>query len=160
MVGNSNEAVTWDVNGVVGGNSVVGFIDSIGGRYTAPAVVPSPATVTVHATSKAVSSAVGNASVTIATAPPVKVSITPKSPSVRVGKTKQFTATVTNATNTAVRWEVNGVVGGNSTVGEITAAGLYTAPAAIPSPDKVTVTAVSVADPSESATAKVTVTAK
>ena len=160
VIGNSNEAVTWDVNGVVGGNSAVGFIDSIGGRYTAPAVVPSPATVTVHATSKAVSSAVGNASVTIATAPQVKVSITPKSPSVRAGKTKQFTATVTNATNTAVRWEVNGVVGGNRTVGEITAAGLYTAPAAIPSPDKVMVTAVSVADPSESASATVTITAK
>ncbi len=68
VTGNSNQAVTWDVNGAIGGNSTVGFVDSISGLYTAPLVVPSPAVVTLHATSKAVSSAVGSASVTIAAA--------------------------------------------------------------------------------------------
>src|SRR4029079_16404824 len=46
--GNSNQAVTWDVNGTVGGNSAVGFIDSISGLYSAPT---SPVNVTVHASS-------------------------------------------------------------------------------------------------------------
>ena len=78
VTGNSSQAVTWDVNGVVGGNSAVGFIDSISGLYTAPAIVPSPATVTVHATSQAVSSAVGSASVTITAVIPSPVSVTPK----------------------------------------------------------------------------------
>ncbi len=66
--GNSNQSVTWDVNGHVGGNSTVGFIDSISGLYTAPSAVPSPASVTVHATSQAKLAAVGSASVTISSA--------------------------------------------------------------------------------------------
>ena len=45
--GSSNQGVTWDVNGAVGGNGTAGFIDSITGLYTAPAAAPSPATVTV-----------------------------------------------------------------------------------------------------------------
>lgn len=62
VVGNADPSVVWDVNGVVGGNAAVGFIDSITGLYTAPAVA---ANVTVHAVSKAVSSAVGSAAVTV-----------------------------------------------------------------------------------------------
>lgn len=47
--------------------------------------------------------------------------------------TQQYVATVSGATgSTAVIWLVNGVVGGNSTVGTISPAGLYTAPANIP----------------------------
>jgi hypothetical protein len=77
ITGNSDQAVTWDVNGVVGGNSTIGFIDSTTGLYTAPAVVPSAATVTVDATSQAVTSAVGSASVTITAAIPSPASVTP-----------------------------------------------------------------------------------
>ena len=58
--------------------------------------------------------------------------------------TRQFTATVEGTNNTAVTWSVNGVVGGNSSVGTITTAGLYTAPL---SPGSYTVTATSVALP-------------
>jgi hypothetical protein len=81
VTGSSNPAVTWEVNGVIGGNSAVGFIDSISGQYTAPAIVPSPATVTVHAVSQAVPSAVGSASVTVtglASVVPAPRSVTPK----------------------------------------------------------------------------------
>src|SRR5256885_6437188 len=39
----SNTAVTWQVSGVSGGNATVGTISS-SGLYTAPAVVPNPAT--------------------------------------------------------------------------------------------------------------------
>src|SRR5207245_3738194 len=62
---------------------------------------------------------------------------------VRLGSTAQLTATVTNTSSTAVTWQVNGVAGGSATVGTISAAGLYTPPAAIPSPNTVTITAVS-----------------
>ena len=156
VTGNANQAVTWDVNGAIGGNAAVGFIDSISGLYTAPAAVPTPATVTIHATSKAVAAAAGSASVTITTPPPpVAITISPLIATVRAGRTQRFTASVKNTANTAVTWRVNGVARGNSTVGTISSAGLYTAPAAVPSPANVTVMAVSAADPTKSATATV-----
>lgn len=158
VTGNSNQAVTWDVNGVVGGNGTVGFIDSISGLYTAPLVVPSPATVTIHARSNVVSEAIGSATVTITNPPTVTVAISPTSTSVRINRNRQFTATVQGTTNTAVTWQVNGITGGNTTVGRISTSGLYSAPSAVPSPATVTVRAVSVADPAKSASASVTIT--
>ncbi len=86
---------------------------------------------------------------------PVSVTISPTSATVGAGGTRQFTATVQNTSNTAVTWQVNGVTGGNATVGTISSAGLYTAPA---SPATVTVTAVSQADTTKSASAQVTIT--
>ena len=96
VTGNSNQSVTWDVNGSVGGNSTVGFIDSISGLYTAPAVVPSPGTVTVHAVSQAVASAVGSASVTIAgPAPDFSLSMSAGPGSVAAGGSAAYTVTTT-----------------------------------------------------------------
>ena len=89
--------------------------------------------------------------------PSVSVSISPTSASVEIGGTQQFTATVSNATNTAVTWQVNGAIGGNFTVGTISSAGFYIAPATLPSPAGVTITAVSQADSSKSASAPVTI---
>jgi hypothetical protein len=89
--------------------------------------------------------------------PPITVMVTPGSATVSPGATKQFTATVTGTTNTAVTWQVNGMPGGNSTVGTINANGLYTAPSAIPNPATVTVTAISSADMADSGSAMVTV---
>jgi len=63
-----------------------------------------------------------------------------------------------NSTNPGVTWSVNGVPGGNATVGTVDATGLYTAPQNLPMPAAVTVRATSVADPSRSATATATVT--
>ena len=92
-------------------------------------------------------------------APAVSISISPSSASVQTGATQQFTATVSNTTNTAVAWQVNSVTGGNSTVGTISSSGLYTAPASVPNPATVTVSAISQADSSKTASASVTVTA-
>ncbi len=156
VTGNSSQAVTWDVNGSIGGNSAVGFIDSISGLYTAPAVAPVPATVTVHATSKAMPSAVGSASVAITTPPPVTVTVSPSNASVQLGHAMQFFATVQNAAVTTVNWMVNGIAGGNGAVGTITASGLYTAPGAMPAPGTVTVQATSTATPSAMGSASVT----
>ncbi|MEO8051459.1 MAG: hypothetical protein ABI833_13660 [Acidobacteriota bacterium] len=162
VTGSSNQAVTWDVNGAVGGNGTVGFIDSVSGLYTAPAAAPSPVTVTVHASSSAVTpSAVGSASVTVVNpAPPVSISISPTSASVRVKTSKQFTAIVTNTSNTSVTWKVNGVAGGDSRFGTISASGLYKAPNRVPSPALFSVTATSAVDISKSVSASVTITRK
>ncbi len=69
---------------------------------------------------------------------------------------QQFTATVTGNANTSVTWSVNKVVGGNSTVGTITAGGLYTPPA---TGGNRTITATSVAVTTASGKATVSVTA-
>jgi hypothetical protein len=89
--------------------------------------------------------------------PAVTISVSPTSANLTVGQTQQFTSTVQNSTNTAVAWQVNGTVGGNATVGTISISGLYTAPATIPSPASVTVTAISQADSTKSASAMVTI---
>ena len=59
-----NTAVTWQVSGVTGGNATVGTISS-SGLYTAPAVVPNPAIVTVAAVSQADPTKSASAQVTI-----------------------------------------------------------------------------------------------
>jgi uncharacterized repeat protein (TIGR03803 family) len=64
VTGNSNTAVTWSVDGTVGGNSTVGTITPTG-SFTAPATVPNPATIVVTATSQAVPTASGFATVAI-----------------------------------------------------------------------------------------------
>jgi hypothetical protein len=165
VTGSTNTSVTWDVNGAVGGNASVGFIDSITGLYTSPLTAPVPATVTVNATSNGTAGAKGSALVTITNpAPPppppaVTVSISPSRASVRISTTAQFTATVKNAADGSVRWEVNGVAGGTTAIGTIITGGLYKAPSSVPpSFVRITVRAVSVADPTKSASATVTVT--
>lgn len=89
----------------------------------------------------------------------VSVSISPTSATVQAGQSKQFAASVTGTTNTAINWQVAGITGGNSTVGLISSTGLYTAPLSAPATNPVTVTARSVYDTTVSADAAVTVTA-
>jgi uncharacterized protein (DUF1800 family) len=60
------------------------------------------------------------------------VTIAPGYTSIGVNQTVQYTATVTVLMDKSVTWSVSGVVGGNAQNGTITAAGLYTAPAAVP----------------------------
>jgi hypothetical protein len=67
----------------------------------------------------------------------------------------QFTANVTGLSNPAVYWYVNGVLNGNSTVGTISASGLYTAP---PTTGTYPIKAVSQISPSLSSSSRLTVT--
>jgi polysaccharide biosynthesis protein PslG len=85
------------------------------------------------------------------------VSITPESISVPAGKTTQFSAAVRGASNSDVRWGLAGLSSG-STVGSITASGLYMATLEITSGAEGAVKATSVADQNESGSALVTVT--
>lgn len=70
--GSTNQAVTWQVNGVTGGSAMTGIIDSAG-HYTAPHAIASslaandPITVTITAISQASATATGTAVVTLTT---------------------------------------------------------------------------------------------
>ncbi|MGC2108338.1 MAG: hypothetical protein WA655_02405 [Candidatus Korobacteraceae bacterium] len=91
--------------------------------------------------------------------PTTTVTVSPATANVQEGSTQQFTATVTNSSSTTVNWQVNGIAGGNASVGTIDSTGLYTAPDAIPNPASVTVTAVLQVNNAISSNAIVTVTA-
>ncbi len=161
VTNSTDQSVSWSVNGALGGNATVGWVDATG-MYTAPASVPNPATVSVSATSVSTPAANGSATVTIS-APlppptPIQVTITPTSATLRTKQSLKFVATVTGATNPAVIWKVNGVTGGNSTVGRISSSGTYTAPSTVPSPSTVTIKAVSASDATAFATAPVQIT--
>ena len=68
----------------------------------------------------------------------------------------QFTATVQNATDTSVTWDVNGQLADNDTAyGKISSTGLYTAPMLMPS-EQVVIHATANADRSKSASASIT----
>ena len=149
VTGTTNSAVTWEVNGTAGGSAATGTISTTG-FYAAPSTVTA---VTITAVSVADPTKSGNASVSIA----APISISPLTTAINLGGTVQFTATVTFSTNTAVTWQVNGVTGGNSTLGTISTSGLYTSPASAITPDVVTITAVSQADATQSASATLTV---
>jgi hypothetical protein len=152
--GSANTDVTWQVNGITGGNSSYGTI-STSGLYTPPATVPSPATVTVTVISQANTADLANASVTIVSS--ASVSVSPSAVDLQLGKTQQFTATVTGSSNTAVTWQAGGITGGNSTVGTITSSGLYTAPSSGSTPFGVSIRAISQVDATKFATASATV---
>jgi uncharacterized protein (DUF1800 family) len=87
---------------------------------------------------------------------PAVVAVTVSGPAqVRLGTTAQFTATVTGSTNQAVTWQVDGVTGGSTADGTISATGLYSPPSAITGTGSETISAISQA----SSTASSSVTA-
>jgi hypothetical protein len=87
----------------------------------------------------------------------VSVSVSPPTASKFPSQTQQFSAAVSGSTNTAVTWQVNGATGGSAAAGTIDATGMYTAPAAVPSPATVTVSAVAQADVTKSGMAMMTI---
>ena len=145
VTGTTNRALIWSVNGVASGNAMVGHI-SASGLYTAPSVIPTPAGVTITATSMADSKAVASSAVTVGPKAGIFIVVTPSSVKVLGGATQQFTATVTGNSNHSVNWFVDGRPGGNSTFGTISATGLYTAPQTIPNPPTIAITAQSAVD--------------
>src|SRR5580704_626799 len=88
--------------------------------------------------------------------PQLSITISPTSANVRAGASQAFTAQLTNATNQNVTWEVNGISGGNSTIGTISSTGSYVAPAMLPNPNTVNVGVASVQDSSIKTSSAVT----
>src|SRR5215469_5407477 len=144
--GGLSTAATW---------SVVPNMGTISnGMYSAPASIPSPTTVTVVATSMSDPSKNASAAITLQKSSNlpsgVSVLISPSSTSLSAGQTTQFTATVTGTNDTSVLWSVT------PTVGSVSSSGQYTAPSSISSQQVLYVTAKSVADPTQIASALVT----
>jgi hypothetical protein len=77
----------------------------------------------------------------------VVIRLQPTETSVRVNNTITITPTVTGSQDTALTWTVNGIPGGNPTIGTINPQGVYTAPPVVPSPNLVVVQATSVDNP-------------
>jgi hypothetical protein len=161
-------AVVWDVNGVVGGSAALGTVTNTGAAttiYTAPADLPSPSVVTIGAMAAGISA---SAAVTVVSN--VTISVTPSSGNIVVQQRASFTALVSNTSDTSVVWAVNGVVNGNTVLGQVcvtnsnpcvppagtaTTAIDFLAPATVPSANPVAFTATSNADPSKSANAQI-----
>jgi serine protease len=151
----SSTTVTAPASGTF--NVTLTATDDAGKQDLATVIVGSTA-----ATTSAPATAGTNACLTAITVPsPVTVSVSPASGSLQEGSgnTQAFIATVGETLNTQVTWQVNTITGGSATVGTISTAGVYTAPATVPSPATVTVTAISLADSTRSASATLTITA-
>ena len=175
VTGAADATVTWDVNGVVGGNAIVGSIlnsqtDPDSTTYSAPQTPPPGGSVTVHARSNADPNV--SASATVGFTASIYLTITPATATLAVYHTQTFSVQVNNTLNQNVTWLVNGLPGGNSATGEICAVGSdpcqpvsatsggsvdYVAPGGVPSPDPVTITATSQAGGGQSASASVAI---
>ncbi len=135
--GTGNTAVTWSAS--------PGSITP-SGLYTAPAVISAPGVATVAASSVADPSRTASARVELKT--PVLLSVHPTSAAVTSGLTLQLASEVKGTSDTRVTW--------TATAGSISETGLFTAPL-VTAPTVVTITATSVADPSVTALAQITV---
>lgn len=118
-----NTAVNWLVDNIPNGSTDVGTISS-GGLYTAPATLGNH---TIKAISQADTTAFGQGTITVTTRP--SLGIFPFSASVLVSTNQTFQAQICSVPDNAVTFSVDGIDGGNSAVGTVTSAGVYTAPA-------------------------------
>jgi len=156
VTGTRHTSVVWSVDGIAGGNASTGTLTGAGTTvtYTASAA---PGTHTIRATSSVNPQIYNQAAITVLAPGVVVVGVSPASASVLNGGTVSLTATVTGSTNPAVIWDVDGIAGGNATIGTITGSGstvVYTAPATAGTH---TVRATSAAAPASSGAAAITV---
>jgi len=87
----------------------------------------------------------------------IVLTVTPATAYVPVSSSLQFGVIVTGTPNSLVTWSAGGVPGGSSTVGFISSTGFYRAPAYVPSPNQVVITATSQYDVVSSSSATVTI---
>ena len=179
---NPSNVLTWSLAGpgcnaatcgtltVVTTQSAGGGVTANSATYTAPATPPSPNTVTITVTPQADPSKKAQASLAIQAG--VNVSVSPTTATLAANHRVTLAAQVNGAANGGVSWSVNGIAGGNATVGQICAVRSnpcqtvtsgavllvdYVAPGAIPSPNPVNVQATSTADATKSAASQITV---
>lgn len=171
----AGQSITWDVNGIAGGNSALGTITTSGpasALYTAPAGLPSQNPMTVHAVvSPQPSGGPESAAATVTvTGGGITVSVSPPTATLAATQHAMFAATVAGTPDATVTWAVNGIPNGNATVGQVCLSGsgacvapsapisgsiFYFAPASPPSAGSVTLTAASHADSSRNASATI-----
>lgn len=161
---NPSTAITWSLTGNTCPACGTLITNGPNATFTAPQT-NSATVVTVTATPAADPTKAASIAVTInpVQQPPITVVVSPSSATIAPLATLPLSATVTGAANTSVTWDVNGIVGGSSTLGTVTnapgtSATIYTAPAAAPAPATVTIEARSNAQPSAAGSASVTIT--
>jgi hypothetical protein len=174
--------VTWSLSGagcrgaacgtLVAGIPATGVSGTItnAATYIAPLTAPSPSSVTITATPEADPTKKAQAILLIQAG--VSVSLSPSAATLAANHRATLTVLVTGTSNTSVAWSVNGVAGGNTTVGQICVLASspcqivtsgnasqvdFLAPGALPQPNPVTVQAVSLVDSTKSASAQITV---
>ncbi len=144
--GETEGAFAWMVDGITGGSSSVGTI-SPDGLYVAPSVSGAH---TITATVIAASSISASIPVNV-----FRFSITQIGTGLLAPQsTEQFKTSFSGSTGAAVTWSVDGIPGGNSLVGTISASGLYLAPMAL---GQHTISAATTEVPSNPASAQITV---
>src|SRR5260370_483176 len=146
--GTSNTSVNWSVNGIPGGNAAFGQICSVGSSpcqtvtnttapqvdYVAPGAIPSPNPVSATAVSAPDSTKSGSAQITVINH--VLVSVQPGSVTLTPLAVQGFAASVLGTTNQSVVWQVQGTACSTASIcGSVDTFGIYTAPAAPPTPD-------------------------
>jgi hypothetical protein len=93
----------------------------------------------------------------VITAPSITVGLVPSAATVALGSTQQFFGYAVGSISNGLIWQINGVTGGSSATGTINSAGTYVAPSALPmTGNTVTLTVISVADPTKTASAVIT----
>ncbi|HVC00113.1 MAG TPA: hypothetical protein VNJ12_12385 [Candidatus Dormibacteraeota bacterium] len=164
----SNTGVTWTLyQGLTPCSPTCGTLSSSTTNpvtYTAPSTPPSSdLTVTLTAVSSADVTKSASATITV---PAITVSVSPSTTqTVEATQTQQFSATVNNTSNTGVTWTLHqGLTPCSPTCGTLSSSTTnpvtYTAPSTPPSTDlTVTLTAVSSADNTKSASVTITVPA-
>jgi YVTN family beta-propeller protein len=172
--GTSTQTVTWEVCTAAPSSvptptcnsAALGTVNS-NGLYSAPANVPFPAAVSVVATSVVDTQNFGIATASVVSGVTVRIipasytctsTAPPASASIQVGESYALTACVTGSANLQVTWSVNGIAGGNTTIGLVSPGGIYTAPTGT-SPGTVTISATSSQDPSINGTFSIVVAA-
>jgi hypothetical protein len=166
-----NNSVTWLVNGIAGGNSAVGRVCTFGSNpcqgvttaeagtveYLAPSAVPAPNPVTLSVVSQADPTRSASSPITIL--PHIVVTVSPPSATVAPGAKRIFTASVLGTSDQQVVWQIAGAAcaGPGAPCGTVNPAGLYTAPTTPPTPNTLSVIAVSSEDTSRSGSASVTI---
>jgi hypothetical protein len=169
VTNSSNQNVTWSLSGSGCSGATCGTLSNVAATsvtYTAPTAVPSPAAVSLTATSVADTTKSGSAAITVTATPPpasISVSVAPSPASVQAGTARNFNSTVSNSTNQNVTWSLSGSGCSGATCGTLSNVAAtsvtYTAPTAVPNPAAVSLTATSAADTTKSGSAAITVTA-
>ncbi len=157
VTNSTDTSVTWSVNGVQGGNAALGTITA-SGIYTSPGDLPASGAVIVQATSAADNTKVATAQVAITS--DITVSVSPQAMALELGASRPFTATVNSAGNPdrSVTWIASGSGCAGAACGTVNSTGSYTAPQVLLAPPTITLTAISVADPSKTGAGTITVT--